>query len=111
MSDYICKCGIFSYLDQHHLGHNRQRNAILRKDTPRAREEQLKEDEEAARAQTQHEIELARQLRYNFFYLGSQDIFKSSTFLSLGHSIPSLPFLSFQRVIPFSIFLSRFLFY
>ncbi|KAL7647992.1 UNVERIFIED_CONTAM: hypothetical protein RMT77_001608 [Armadillidium vulgare] len=48
---------------QHHLGHNRERNAILRKDTPRAREEQLREDEESARAQTQIEIELAEQER------------------------------------------------
>lgn len=52
---------IFYLLDQHHLGHNRERNAILRKDTPRAREEQLREDEESARAQTQIEIELAEQ--------------------------------------------------
>ena len=47
--------------DANHLGHNRARNARLREDTPRAREEQLLEDEAAALAQTKHELCLLTQ--------------------------------------------------
>ncbi|XP_076033726.1 uncharacterized protein LOC143020816 isoform X2 [Oratosquilla oratoria] len=46
---------------EHHLGHNRSRNALLRQDTPHARAEQLREDEEAARIQAMYDEMLAQQ--------------------------------------------------
>ncbi|KAG0701731.1 Coiled-coil domain-containing protein 50 [Chionoecetes opilio] len=46
---------------QTHLLTNRERNQLLRQDTPRAREEQIREDHEAAMAQTAFELSLARQ--------------------------------------------------
>ena len=47
--------------DHNHLGHNRERNALLRRDFPAAREEQYRADEEAARIQMEIERDLARQ--------------------------------------------------
>ncbi|XP_068211201.1 coiled-coil domain-containing protein 50 isoform X3 [Palaemon carinicauda] len=44
-----------------HLGSNRERNQILRQDAPKAREEQIREDHEAAMAQTAYELSLAQQ--------------------------------------------------
>ncbi|XP_064092466.1 coiled-coil domain-containing protein 50-like isoform X1 [Macrobrachium nipponense] len=46
---------------QMHLGSNRERNQILRQDAPKAREEQIREDHEAAMAQTAYELSLAQQ--------------------------------------------------
>ncbi|XP_066970240.1 coiled-coil domain-containing protein 50 isoform X6 [Macrobrachium rosenbergii] len=46
---------------QMHLGSNRERNQILRQDAPKAREEQIREDHEAAVAQTAYELSLAQQ--------------------------------------------------
>ena len=47
--------------DQSHLVTNRERNQLLRQDTPKAREEQIREDHEAAIAQTALELALAQQ--------------------------------------------------
>ena len=47
--------------DKSHFGNNRERNAILRRDAPKAKEEQMKADEEAARTQTAIEFSLAKQ--------------------------------------------------
>ncbi|KAK8743899.1 hypothetical protein OTU49_000901 [Cherax quadricarinatus] len=47
--------------DQTHLLTNRERNQLLRQDTPKAREEQMREDHEAALAQTAYELALAQQ--------------------------------------------------
>ncbi|KAF2354879.1 Coiled-coil domain-containing protein 50 N-terminal [Trinorchestia longiramus] len=44
-----------------HLGHNKSRNALLRHDTPHARQEQVKVDEEAARQHQRTLEELDRQ--------------------------------------------------
>lgn len=46
---------------QSHLVTNRERNQLLRQDTPKAREEQIREDHEAAIAQTALELALAQQ--------------------------------------------------
>lgn len=46
---------------QSHLVNNRERNQLLRQDTPKAREEQIREDHEAALAQTAYELALAQQ--------------------------------------------------
>nr|XP_045582731.1 coiled-coil domain-containing protein 50-like isoform X1 [Procambarus clarkii] len=46
---------------QSHLGNNRERNQLLRQDTPKAKEEQIREDHEAALAQTAYELALAQQ--------------------------------------------------
>ncbi|XP_042233456.1 coiled-coil domain-containing protein 50-like isoform X2 [Homarus americanus] len=46
---------------QSHLVNNRERNQLLRQDTPKAREEQTREDHEAAMAQTAYELSLAQQ--------------------------------------------------
>ncbi|XP_053628444.1 coiled-coil domain-containing protein 50 isoform X2 [Cherax quadricarinatus] len=46
---------------QTHLLTNRERNQLLRQDTPKAREEQMREDHEAALAQTAYELALAQQ--------------------------------------------------
>lgn len=46
---------------QNHLLTNRERNQLLRQDTPKAREEQIREDHQAAIAQTALELSLAQQ--------------------------------------------------
>lgn len=47
--------------DQSHLVNNRERNQLLRQDTPKAKQEQIREDHEAAMAQTAFELSLAQQ--------------------------------------------------
>lgn len=46
---------------QSRLVSNRERNQILRQDTPKARQEQNREDQEAAMAQMAYEMYLAQQ--------------------------------------------------
>ncbi|KAK3887855.1 hypothetical protein Pcinc_008059 [Petrolisthes cinctipes] len=46
---------------QSHLVNNRERNQLLRQDTPKAKQEQIREDHEAAMAQTAFELSLAQQ--------------------------------------------------